>query len=121
MDEMTDAAVLDLAVVDELRASVDGDEEFITELVRTYLAEGPENLAAMESAAAAGDAAAMVRPAHSLKSSSAALGAMRLSELAREIEYAGRSGSAEGLADRVEQAKAAWSATVEAMKEARLA
>ena len=92
---MTDEdPVLDPVVLDELRESVGNDEEFISDLVATYISEGDEHLAAMEAAAEAGDAAAIVRPAHTLKSSSAALGAMRLAQIARDIEMAGRSGDA---------------------------
>src|SRR3954466_13181625 len=94
---MTDEApVLDPAVLDELRDSVGGDEEFIADLVATYVNEGSGHLSEMHAAAAAGDAAAIVRPAHTLKSSSAALGAMRLSQIARDIEFAGREGAVEG-------------------------
>ncbi len=118
---MTDAVpVLDSAVLDELRDSVGGDDEFIADLVATYVSEGGEHLAAMEAAAAAGDAGAVVRPAHTLKSSSAALGAMRLTEIAREIEIAGRSGDASGLAERVADARAAWDDTLRAMADAGL-
>ena len=46
----------------------------------------------MERGRCRGDAAAIVRPAHTLKSSSAALGALRLAQIAREIEMAGRAG-----------------------------
>ena len=96
---MTDqAAVLDPAVLDELRESVGNDEAFIADLVATYVSEGGEHLDAMEQAARIGDAGAIVRPAHTLKSSSAALGAMRLAQIAREIEMAGRSDDATGLA-----------------------
>ena len=118
---MSDAPILDQAVLDELRDSVGGDESFIADLAATYLAEGPSHLAAMEAAAATADAAAIVRPAHTLKSSSAALGAMRLSELAREIEFAGRNGHDADLATRVATARETWAATVVAMKEAGLA
>ena len=44
------APILDLAVLDELRASVDGDESFIADLVSTYVNEGNDHLAAMEAA-----------------------------------------------------------------------
>lgn len=119
---MTDEApILDQAVLDELRASVGGDESFIADLAATYLAEGPDHLDAMTAAAAAGDAAAIVRPAHTLKSSSASLGAMRLSHIAREIEFAGRNGETSGLAERVSGAREAWAQTVAAMKESGLA
>ena len=118
---MTDEApVLDPAVLDELRDSVGGDEEFIADLVATYVTEGSGHLSEMQSAAAAADAAAIVRPAHTLKSSSAALGAMRLSEIAREIEFAGRAGSADGLVERVAAANSAWDETMAAMAAAGL-
>ena len=45
---MTDEApVLDPAVLDELRDSVGGDEEFIADLVATYVNEGNGHLEAM--------------------------------------------------------------------------
>jgi len=116
-----EAPILDQSVIDELRASVGGDDAFIADLVATYLAEGPGHLDAIAAGVAAGDAGAVVRPAHTLKSSSASLGAMRLSQLAREIEFAGRDGESAGLADQLEAAQAAWAATVIAMQEADLA
>ena len=46
---MTDqAAVLDPAVLDELRESVGDDEAFIADLVATYVGEGGEHLDAMD-------------------------------------------------------------------------
>jgi HPt (histidine-containing phosphotransfer) domain-containing protein len=108
-----DAGVLDQAVVAELRESVGGDEAFVRELVAAYLAESPGYLDAMAAAAAAGDAAAAVRPAHTLKSSSAALGAMRLSELSKLIEHAAREGRVDQAA--VDAARTAWTETLSAL------
>jgi HPt (histidine-containing phosphotransfer) domain-containing protein len=113
--------VLDDNVINELRASVGGDDSFVAELASTYLAEGPQHLQALEEAVAHGDIAGAVRPAHTLKSSSASLGAMRLSEISRGIEFAAREGRNDGLAAAVEEAKAAWAETVAAMKERGLA
>jgi len=48
---------------------------------------------AIAAAVAADDAEALVRPAHTLKSSSATVGAQRLAAASRELEMAGRSGS----------------------------
>lgn len=115
-----DAPVLDRSVVDELRDSVGGDEEFIADLVSTYVSEGDSHFAAMQAAADASDAASIVRPAHTLKSSSAALGAMRLAAIAREIEMAGRDGVADGLAERVAAARDAWDETLREMAGAGL-
>src|SRR3954447_2541793 len=105
---MTDEApLLDPAVLDELRDSVGGDEEFIADLVATYVNEGSGHLSEMHAAAAAGDAAAIVRPAHTLKSSTAARAAIRLSQIARDIEFAGGEGDASGLTERVAPASSA--------------
>jgi len=82
--------VLDAAVLEELAASVGGDREFVVDLIRTYLDDTEGQLAAIEAAVAA-DPAALIRPAHTLKSSSATLGAKRLAERARALEIAGRS------------------------------
>lgn len=118
---MTDeAAVLDKSVLGELRESVGDDDAFIADLVATYLAESADHLAAMDEAAAAGDPAAIVRPAHTLKSSSAALGALRLAAIARDIEVAGRATDAADLPARVADARAARDATVRAMVAAGL-
>ena len=112
--------ILDSAVLDELRASVGGDEAFIQELVETYVTEGAANLEEMVAAAAALDPAAIVRPAHTLKSSSASLGAMRLSEICRAIEEAGRAAKAGSLSEDVETARSTWEATLAAFAEAGL-
>lgn len=83
--------VLDAAVLEELAATVGGDHGFVDELIRTYLEDTEGQLAAIEAAVAAEDAGALIRPAHTLKSSSATLGAKRLAERARALEIAGRS------------------------------
>ena len=112
--------ILDMAVLAELRASVAGDEAFVRELAAAYLAEGTDHLAAIAAAAGAGDAAAIVRPAHTLKSSSAALAAARLAAQCRQIEFGGREGRVASAAE-VETVRATWQATIEALKAAGLA
>ena len=86
-----DIPVLDAAVLEELAASVGGDRGFVVELIRTYLDDTEGQLAQIEAAVAAADASALIRPAHTLKSSSATLGAKRLAERARALEITGRS------------------------------
>ncbi len=116
-----DLALLDNSVLDELRASVGGDEEFVRDLVETYLAEGPQHMEQIAAAAGKADAEAIVRPAHTLKSSSAALGAARMSAISKQIEFAGREGRVVDLAPLADQAQQAWTATVAALKAAGLA
>ena len=69
------------------------------DLVRVYLEDAPQRMREIEAAAANGDAAAQVAPAHTLKSSSANIGATALSELARGIEHAARAGVPTGPAE----------------------
>ncbi len=111
-----DSPIIDRQVLAELRDSVDGDDAFVADLVATYLAEGAEHMAQVEAAAQASDIAAIVRPAHSLKSSSAALGATRMSQISRDIEISGREQRSDGLADSVGRARSAWEATVAELK-----
>ncbi len=89
---MADAATLDRAVLDAVFDSTGGDPEFIGELIDAYLADAPSQLSAMQAAAEAHDAAELLRPAHSLKSASASLGAMQLSALSRALEDMARHG-----------------------------
>jgi len=112
-----DPPIFDEATLDDVRASVADDAEFVADLVRTYLADGPTHLAAIADAVAADDAAALVRPAHTLKSSSATVGAMRISARARRIEMAARGGAIDDAtrADARELGEE-WNATVRAFE-----
>ena len=115
-----DLPILDPAGLAELRSSVGGDEAFVRDLVATFVAEEPGNLELVVAAAASGDAEAIVRPAHTLKSSSAAIGAARLSAVAREIEFAGREGRVAELPALAEKAQRAWTETLGALRVADL-
>jgi HPt (histidine-containing phosphotransfer) domain-containing protein len=105
-----DARVLDGAVLDELRTSVEGDSAFVVDLVEAYLADGAQHVADVVTALEAVDAAALVRPAHTLKSSSATVGAMRLAGMARELEMDGRAGTLEAASagERAASVRATW-------------
>ncbi len=81
------AGALDRGVLDDLK---DIMEDEFARLIVQFLEQVPTQLAELETAARVGDVEAMVRPAHSLKSSSANMGAMRVSHLAREIEFNAR-------------------------------
>jgi len=80
---------IDASIIGDLLDTMGGE---FGDLVRVYLEDAPQRIAAIEVAAASGDAAAQVAPAHTLKSSSANIGATALSELARQIEHAARAG-----------------------------
>jgi HPt (histidine-containing phosphotransfer) domain-containing protein len=117
---LDDLPLLDDAVLAELRASTGEDDAFVRELVETYVSEASVYLEAMTAAAADADATAIIRPAHTLKSSSATLGAMRLAAISRGIQEAGRAGRADGLAADVARARSTWDETLAALTAAGL-
>jgi len=87
---------IDASIIGDLLDTMGGE---FGDLVRVYLEDAPQRIAEMEAAAASGDALAQVAPAHTLKSSSANIGATSLSELARRIEHAARAGVPTGPAE----------------------
>ena len=93
---------IDAATFAGLLEMTGGDIEFVDELVDTYIADGDQQVAALRAAVASGSQDELVRPAHSLKSSSLNMGALALGELARGLEEAARSGAVADAADRVD-------------------
>ncbi|MCB1792720.1 MAG: response regulator, partial [Gammaproteobacteria bacterium] len=83
------ADVLDQKVLQELREIMEDD---YVGLLRTYLRNAPRLLGDIRAAIAHDDVEAIVIPVHSLKSSSANVGAMHLSGLARDMEKQARAG-----------------------------
>ena len=77
---MTSTAI-DLAVFNELQATA--GEDFVAELVDTFLEEAPQMFRELRAALRDGDAERFRRAAHSLKSNAHTFGATRLAALAR--------------------------------------
>ena len=114
--------VLDLGVIDALRALDEGSGPgLFEELVDLFVTDAVAHVRTLESALATGDARLLERAAHTLKSSAAAIGAARLSMICKSIEFAGREGRAADLAALTEDARAAWAATVDALRAQGLA
>ena len=77
------ASPIDAATMANLLEITGGDQGFVDELVDTYVAEGDRIVGELVAAADAGVVADLVRPAHSLKSSSLNVGALELGDLCR--------------------------------------
>lgn len=105
-----DGRSVDPGALDNLLEMTGGDPEFVDELIATYLEDTVIQLEAMRDAADAGSAEDMLRPAHSLKSNSANMGAMRLAELCRALEADSRTGTLDDAANRVAEAAAEFEA-----------
>ncbi len=105
---MTESSVIDQEALDALLASLGGDEEFLAELMQDYFDDSPDQLAAMETAMAAGDDEGLRRAAHSLKSNSATFGAMKLSGMCKQLEDQGKSGALDGAGTGIAQVAAEY-------------
>ena len=86
-DNPADAA-LDVTVLDELREVLGSD---VRALIDVFLDDAPQLIADLETAATRPDYPLLYQAAHSLKSSSANLGAMSLSAAAKRIELGARA------------------------------
>jgi len=96
------AGSVDISVLNTLKDQL-GDS--LEKLLRVFLNQVPEQLGEIESGLKAGDLNAAMRPAHTLKSSAATLGAFSLSELLKAIEQGTRAGNSEGLVELLNQAR----------------
>jgi HPt (histidine-containing phosphotransfer) domain-containing protein len=81
-------SIIDQATFNELKQMSGPD--FMPELIDTFLDDGPRMIAKLRRALAAGEAETFRRTAHSLKSNAKTFGALRLAELARDLELSGR-------------------------------
>ena len=63
--------------------------EFVSELIGTFLEEAPQMLGELRAAMAEASADRFRRAAHSIKSNANTFGALRLGEMARELELGG--------------------------------
>lgn len=87
---------VDQAVLDQLRElNEHGEPDILTELIDLFLRDTPPRLVALKDAIKEGDAQALSQTAHTLKGSSASLGATRLAALNAELEKKASHGSLE--------------------------
>ena len=79
---------VDLAVLASYEeAQIEGEPDFVVELIDLYLAEVPRIFASLRNAIAGADRATAKRTAHSLRGSSANLGVLQIATLANELEH----------------------------------
>ena len=110
---------IDRAALDELVEMTGGDRAFLADLIDTFSTEAAGMLAELEAAAANRDAAALLAPAHSLKSNAASFGAHGLAELCRAIEHDAREGSVPDAEARVASVREALAAVEGALQAER--
>jgi PAS domain S-box-containing protein len=91
---------LKIAELGELRQN--GRPAILEKLLVTYIRDTPELIAQLAGAAATGDCVKLTGVAHSLKGSSLTIGALRLGDLAFDLERLGRESSCAGAETLVE-------------------
>ena len=103
------AGPLDDATLDQVRALQQaGAPDFLTRVIDTFFGSAQALVDTLRQAAREEDAGTLRSASHQLKSSSASLGALRLSELCRRLEELGREGSTRGASDLVAMLAAEW-------------
>lgn len=92
---MVDPTVIDPQAIENLRALNPGDnDEFLREIAGIYLEDTPSRLAELDQSLETNDTARFTRAAHSIKGSSANVGANTVRAVAEKLEHQSR---AEGL------------------------
>ena len=86
-------------------------------IIELYLKDAPARLAELRRALSAGDARAVEGAAHSLKGSSANLGAFELAELCNELERLARRAVLNGAQAKVADLEAEYERVEKAMRE----
>ncbi len=88
---------VDMERVEELRMLDSADSSPFVEFVKTYLAQAPGRVDEVRRTLEARDGEALRFAAHSLKGSSANLGANGVAEVAKHLEHSARDGNIDGL------------------------
>lgn len=101
--------VIDMHVIESLRElGGEDDPGLLLELIDMYLSDAPARLREVEVSLASGDIATLERAAHTLKSSSANLGAHGLATICKKIEELARTKQTTGIAPLLKATNAAF-------------
>jgi CheY-like chemotaxis protein/HPt (histidine-containing phosphotransfer) domain-containing protein len=112
-----DGVRLEAGVIGDLREL--GGDEFLAEVIDTFLDEAPSLIGALRASHERGEAEGLRRAAHSLKSNGETFGAKEFADLCRELEERAKRGEfdqAAELIDRIERAYRALASTLGALR-----
>lgn len=103
---MSASPAIDPQAIENLRALNPGDnDEFLREIAGIYLEDTPQRIAELDSSLVAGDTPTFTRAAHSIKGSSANLGANEVRATAEKLEHQSRATGLSGVAALIAQLK----------------
>jgi signal transduction histidine kinase/DNA-binding response OmpR family regulator len=109
--------VLDQGALDEIRRIDASGHALLDKVVDLYLRDTPERLSQLSAAAAKADAKALQVVAHTMKSSSAFLGAKRLSQLCAALEGRIRSGCLDDIDAQVAEIQRSYASVETALRD----
>jgi CheY-like chemotaxis protein len=116
--DMAPEAVLDMAVVEDLQKMM-GDSDAVLDVIGCFLEQTPPMLEQLQQAIDEQDSPAVQKYAHTLKGSSASIGALAFSEKCRVLEHQGRAGNLETAAATMRQVNTAYTQTEAALESLR--
>jgi HPt (histidine-containing phosphotransfer) domain-containing protein len=116
-EQLPAQSVIDQKAIDSIRAlQEEGKEDLVNKVITIFLNDSPERLKELRKAVHSGDASAINRIAHTLKSSCTNLGALKLSSLFKEMEAMGRANAIERTPQLLSQIDMEFLAVESAMK-----
>jgi signal transduction histidine kinase/pSer/pThr/pTyr-binding forkhead associated (FHA) protein/HPt (histidine-containing phosphotransfer) domain-containing protein/ActR/RegA family two-component response regulator len=109
--------VLDLKILDGIR-QMGGNKgaQILTKIIQQYLNDAPQKLQDIKDAIANADPEALRQAVHSIRSSSANLGAINFANICKELENLARSGTTNGSIDRLVPLEAEYARVIEALQ-----
>ena len=112
--------LLDQGALDQIRRlQKEGKPDVLAKVIGLYLEDSPQLLENLREAVAEGNAAAIRTAAHTLKSSSANLGAKSLAELCKNLEAQGKAATLEGACELLEEVEKVYAAVCDALRKER--
>lgn len=101
--------VIDTEAIENLRAlGEEGDDSFLREIIGIYLEDVPQRLTDLKTALAAGDQPLFTRSAHTIKGSSANVGAIEVRLIAEKTEHRSKAEPIATVADLLPELEAAF-------------
>ncbi len=109
---------LSKARLETLKSIADGDKDFLSQLVTTFLLDSKNEMEKVEQAIISGDDAVIAAAAHKLKGSSSNIGAVRLAKLCEALAALTGKGDTQKQAEIVRGIHQEYSGLEKALKEA---
>ncbi len=120
VDAVDGDGVLDSRALENIRKLQQaGQPSILNKVIELYFETAPDLMVRVREAVKAGDAEGLSRVAHTLKSSSANLGAVELAQRCKELEMQAKSGELAGAEDRLALMEDLLSRVLSALEQAR--